>query len=141
MKQNEIQIGATYTAKVSGKLTTVKILREHRPVLHFHGVAAPTERHGGWDAINVATKREIHIRGAQRLRQKVEPLAFYRSINPTLALDSGMIETHQISRAEAVALVYETFGVGTWLENLRKMRSPEGLEIKGGTLHARPEAK
>ena len=72
MKQSEIQIGATYIAKVSGHLVPVRVIKERGTVVRFHGVAAPTERHGGWDAINTTTGREIHIRGAARLRRKVE---------------------------------------------------------------------
>jgi hypothetical protein len=97
----------------------------------------PAERHAGWNGINTATKRQIHIRSAARLRQKVEVLAFYLDTMPTRALDSGMIETRQIPRHEAVTLVHDAFGVGTWLASLRKMRSAEGLEIKAGFLRAR----
>ena len=68
MKKSEIQIGATYVAKVSGKLANVRIVR--------------VGTYGGWDGINCATKREIHIRGAARLRKKVDTdrLATIRSL-------------------------------------------------------------
>ena len=57
MKKADVQIGAVYTAKVSGRLTHVRI--------------TGTCDYGGWVGINVATGREIRIRGAQRLRREV----------------------------------------------------------------------
>jgi len=59
MKKHEVQVGAEYVAKVSGKLAHVRIT----------GV----NPHGGWNAVNVDTKRDVHIRGAQRLRRRVGP--------------------------------------------------------------------
>lgn len=60
MKKSEVEIGETYIAKVSGKLTAVRIYRE--------------SPYGGWCGTNVATGREVHIRGAQRLRRKFHNL-------------------------------------------------------------------
>lgn len=57
MKKSEVEIGATYIVKVSGKLTRVRITRE--------------SLYGGWDGTNIATRREVHIRGAQKLRRRV----------------------------------------------------------------------
>ena len=54
MKTKDIAIGGRYVAKVSDKLTTVKILQE--------------SQYGGWDAVNVATNKRIRIRSPQRLR-------------------------------------------------------------------------
>lgn len=54
MKKAQIQIGARYTAKVSGRLTTVRITGE--------------SRFGGWDAVNVETGRAVRVRSAARLR-------------------------------------------------------------------------
>ena len=48
MKKKEVKIGATYHAKVTGKLTTVKIMFAHP--------------NGGWDAINLQTQRKIRIK-------------------------------------------------------------------------------
>ena len=58
MKRSEVQIGATYVAKVSGKLAQVRVVKE--------------SQYGGWSAINTATKREVYIRSAARLRHKVD---------------------------------------------------------------------
>ena len=57
MTKAEIEIGGVYTAKVSAKVVPVQIL-SHHPVK-------------GWMAINLTTKREIHIRTAARLRKGV----------------------------------------------------------------------
>jgi hypothetical protein len=72
MTRKEIEVGGTYQAKVAGRLTTVRIVKEHGTIVHFHALSAPTERHGGWDAINTATKRQVHIRSAARLRKRVD---------------------------------------------------------------------
>lgn len=54
MKKEDVQIGATYVARVSGKLVAVRILG--------------ASQHGGWDAANLVTRRRIRIRSAARLR-------------------------------------------------------------------------
>jgi len=58
MKKAEVKIGTTYEAKVSGRLAHVRITGENL--------------YGGWNAVNVATKRDVHIRGAQRLRREIQ---------------------------------------------------------------------
>jgi hypothetical protein len=58
MKKNEVQIGATYQVSVTGKLASVKIVRENP--------------HGGWNGVNVDTKREVRIKSAQRLRKRLD---------------------------------------------------------------------
>jgi len=52
MKKAKVQIGSTYVVKVSGKLTRVRIVRE--------------SPYGGWDGLNLATQRAVHIRSAAR---------------------------------------------------------------------------
>ena len=54
MKKRDITIGETYVAKVSGKLAPVRITSE--------------SPHGGWDAVNTTTGREVRIRGGKRGR-------------------------------------------------------------------------
>ena len=56
MKKNEIEIGKTYMAKVTGKIVPIRIFRENP--------------RGGWDAINTETKRTVRVKSAQRLRRK-----------------------------------------------------------------------
>lgn len=58
MKKHEIKIGSTYVAKVSDKLTKVRITGE--------------SPFGGWDAINTETGRAVRVRSAQRLRSEVK---------------------------------------------------------------------
>jgi hypothetical protein len=54
MKKHEVKVGGEFIAKVSGKLAHVRIDRENP--------------HGGWDATNLATKKLVRIKSAQRLR-------------------------------------------------------------------------
>jgi hypothetical protein len=54
MKRSEVQLGGVYTAKVSNRLVQVRIDGENR--------------HGGWDATNLATGKRVRIKRAQRLR-------------------------------------------------------------------------
>jgi hypothetical protein len=58
MKKNEVKIGAVYTAKVSDKVVEVRIDGENR--------------HGGWDATNLATNKKVRIKSPQRLRSEVK---------------------------------------------------------------------
>jgi hypothetical protein len=54
MKKNEVRVGATYLAKISNKVVAVRIDSEHP--------------RGGWNAINTATTKKVHIKSAQALR-------------------------------------------------------------------------
>ena len=54
MKKADIKIGSVYRAKVSDKVTDVRIDAENAG--------------GGWDATNLATKKKVRIKSAQRLR-------------------------------------------------------------------------
>lgn len=61
MKKNEVRIGATHMAKVSGEVVPVTILEEK-----WKG-----ERHAGWVGTNARTGRPVHIKSATRLRREV----------------------------------------------------------------------
>jgi len=61
VKKSEVQIGKTYTAKVSGFVVPVRIVSE--------------SPHGGWVGINILTHREVRIRTAARLRREIDPTA------------------------------------------------------------------
>ncbi len=54
MKKADIKVGSVYRAKVSDKLTDVRIDAEHPG--------------GGWNATNLATKKKVRIKSAQRPR-------------------------------------------------------------------------
>lgn len=55
MKQKDVQVGGTYTVKVSGTLVPVKLLNE--------------SPYGGWNGVNITTGRAVRIRTAARLRK------------------------------------------------------------------------
>ncbi len=59
MKKDQVQIGGTYVAKVSGQLAQVRIDRE--------------SPYGGWEATNIATRRQVRIKSPRRLRRAVTP--------------------------------------------------------------------
>jgi len=56
MENKKVQIGEKYVAKVSGRLTVVRILE--------------LSRYGGWEARNEKTGRRVHIRSGRKLRRK-----------------------------------------------------------------------
>ena len=58
MKKDQIQIGNTYTAKVTDKVVPVRIDAEHAS--------------GGWLATNLVTNKKVRIKSAQRLREEVK---------------------------------------------------------------------
>lgn len=60
MKKSEIDIGGVYVAKVSGKLTRLRIERE--------------SPHGGWEATNLETKRGVRVKSPRRLRYVAQGL-------------------------------------------------------------------
>ena len=71
MKKNEVKIGETYRAKVSGSVVDVRITGENP--------------HGGWDAVNALTNRKVRIKSAQRLRCKTSARPAKRKTITTLA--------------------------------------------------------
>jgi HB1/ASXL restriction endonuclease-like protein with HTH domain len=63
MKKDEVRIGSTYTAKVSGGIAPVRITEEK-----WAG-----DKHTGWSGVNTETGRAVRIKSAQRLRAAVVP--------------------------------------------------------------------
>jgi len=61
MTKDEVQIGAVYAAKVTDKVVPVRIDKANTP-----------SEGGGWDATNLKTNRSVHIKSAQRLRERIE---------------------------------------------------------------------
>jgi len=57
MQQDQVQIGKTYAAKVTDKIAPVRIDSENE--------------HGGWNATNLRTNKQIRIKTAQRLRNEI----------------------------------------------------------------------
>lgn len=58
MKENQIEIGKTYIARVSSNVCRVKIIRDHH--------------HKGWIAENLNTEKETHIKNAACLLKEVD---------------------------------------------------------------------
>ena len=59
MKKSEVKTGKYYTAKVSGRMATIRIDAENP--------------NGGWDATNLTTRKKVRIKSAQRLRHETRP--------------------------------------------------------------------
>lgn len=59
MRAKDIQIGQLYVAKVSGRITVVRVERE--------------SPYGGYDCTNITTGRSVRCRSAQRLRSIATP--------------------------------------------------------------------
>ena len=67
MKKDDVKIGGGYVAKVSDRLTGVVLV-----------AASP---HGGWVAVNLATRKTVRIRTAARLRRELTKEEFDRLSN------------------------------------------------------------
>ena len=74
MKKSEIKIGGTYTAKVSGKLTIVRVdaIRESRRyrTVTYGGLRELRET-TVYDVTNLTTNRKTVFRSAAKFRQTV----------------------------------------------------------------------
>src|SRR5689334_3375219 len=58
MKKDDVRIGSTYSAKVSGSVVPVRITQEK-----WKG-----DKHTGWVGTNTQTGRSVYVKSAQRLR-------------------------------------------------------------------------
>jgi hypothetical protein len=58
MRNSDVRVGAVYEARVSGRLVPVRVVAAHPA--------------GGWEAINLATGRRLHLKSARRLRRAQE---------------------------------------------------------------------
>ena len=67
MKLSDVQVGGRYTAKVSGRIVTVRVV-EIAQVEATRWSSAKTRI----EAVNEATGRRITIRSPQRLRRRVD---------------------------------------------------------------------
>lgn len=54
MKKDSVKLGVAYAAKVSGNVVPVRLDKPNP--------------HGGWDGVNLTTKKAVRIKSAQRLR-------------------------------------------------------------------------
>jgi len=145
MKKNEVKIGNTYTAKVSGKIARVRIDAE--------------SRHGGWDATNVETKKKVRIKSAQRLRSEAGPPRKASTTPPPAASDNkdakpasgvkpgGRVVDRDAQRiaerdakAAAKGLVMRT-EIVNGKERSRWVKKAEQAAAQQGTLPATPTAE
>lgn len=84
MKKDQVQVGRTYAAKVSGSIVPVTITAEK-----WTG-----DRHVGWVGTNVKTGKTVRITSAQRLRNEVGPTPADRG-------DGGEAQAHPPAGAAA----------------------------------------
>jgi len=94
MKKSQVKVGSEYVAKVSGKLAHIRIDNENP--------------HGGWGATNMATKKTVRIKSAQRLRGAVGRLdagatASGEASNPLEAHYRGQKDAAKTEKAAKVA--------------------------------------
>lgn len=72
MKLSEVQVGGRYIAKVSGTLTTVKVLGIREVPPPWHGATSDRWR-TRIDVVNESTGRKTTFASAAKLRRPVEP--------------------------------------------------------------------
>ena len=68
MSKDEIVVGKVYAAKISGKVSPVRIDGE--------------SRHGGWDGTNVQTNKKVHIKSPTKLRYEIVRTGDDKKANP-----------------------------------------------------------
>lgn len=136
MKKNEVQVGGVYTAKVSDKIVEVRIDGENR--------------HGGWNATNLATGKKIHIKSPARLRgatsvpQRASRRSKAAQTEPSAteisqeAMPSAEPERGKAKRAKAEAKPKKMSGLDAAAKVLKESGQPmnakemiEAVEAKG----------
>jgi hypothetical protein len=58
MKNEDVSVGRVYAVKVSGQVVPVML--------------TTTSRYGGWNGLNLTTKRDVRIHSAAKLRFELE---------------------------------------------------------------------
>ncbi len=134
MKKNDIKIGSTYTAKVSGNIAKVRIDAENK--------------NGGWDATNLATKKKVRIKSAQRLRAEAGPppkatdnkdAKQASGVKPGGRVVDGKIAERD-AKAAAKGLVMKT-EIVNGKERARWVKKAEEAAAQQGTMPATPKRK
>ncbi len=134
MKKNDVKIGNTYTAKVSGTIAKVRIDAENR--------------NGGWDATNLATKKKVRIKSAQRLRAEAGPPKTATTTQATKRASGkssgGSVVDGKIAERDAKAaakgLVMKT-EIVNGKERSRWVKKAEEAAAQQGTTPATPKRK
>lgn len=129
MKNSGVQLGGTYTAKVSNKMVSVRIDAENR--------------HGGWSATNLMTGKTIRIKSAQRLRKRQDNAALVATSTEDAASDAqsenkrdtgqrgatgGQPGGDTVATAKAMSLVDAAAHL-LWLGNGEPMRCREIVDL------------
>ncbi|MCP4594517.1 MAG: hypothetical protein GY842_27615 [bacterium] len=131
MKKNEVKTGRKYLAKVSDRLTTVRIDRTHKG--------------GGWHATNTATGKSIHIKSAQRLRgpAKIEPAGkptakAAKATKATVKKPPAKKDAKRMSALDAAAQVLRDTGKPMRAKEMVEVMAAKGLwsSPNGKTPHA-----
>lgn len=112
MKKAEVKIGGVYRAKVSDKLTDVRIDQANVQ--------------GGWDATNLATNKRIRIKSAQRLREASPTKPASKAKAPPAA--------KQTAKPEA-----SSKKVSTKKSTAAKDKKPSGLDLAAKVLASAKE--
>jgi hypothetical protein len=94
MKKDQVTISGVYAAKVSGKVVPIRITGQ--------------SPYGGWDAVNTQTGRAVRIRGAGRLRRRVDSAPVSVGTRVAVSIDQGL------QRAEGVVRDYYSDDQGTY---------------------------
>ena len=82
MKAKDVRIGGVYVAKISGKLTRVRLTGE--------------SGRGGWDAVNIATGRAVRIKTVAKLRHEVRAAPIPPRETREFSPDDGEIQTESV---------------------------------------------
>lgn len=69
MKQDEIEVGEVYTAKISRQIAMV-VVTEDLGVRYNAFIGQ--NQHAGWEALNLDTKRKVLIRNASQFRARIK---------------------------------------------------------------------
>ncbi len=89
MRKDQVQIGKTYAVKVSGRITYVRIVGE--------------SPYGGWNGVNVDTKKSVRIKTAARLRYEWQKMP--KEVGPSYfaAKMGGMADAaKQVAKEEKI---------------------------------------
>lgn len=96
MKQHEITIGGRYLAKVSGKVTTVRVTH-----IYYHGDGASCRKR--YDVVNETTGRRITFRSAGKFRG-LPPTCFVGALDR-----QGRITVQRTENRDEALIVHARF--------------------------------
>lgn len=86
MRKHEIKIGGVYTARVSGRLTTVRV-----EAIRERGYGTTIRNMPYYDVTNLATGRRLTFRSAAKFRKEDTRRPSCRTCGRDVPLDSGCV--------------------------------------------------